>query len=283
MYLRESLPVSNLSMLPFTRRIFFAVLFFSCYGYTAPRCGSAALHDAILTAADAKMDGYVLFRGEVASLPRDANPPPGGCCSGPECISVQCASPTIELTPFLVLDYTVREALWGTIPKPLIKAHHGDSPCGAFHPALHQKVITYCSLPEGATDGGGWWNVWWCERPIADTPGNLRVVRSWVPEALRRQQRVKISEQEASSHLIHKVRPVLPKLDPRSGVDTVHGDVVVRIFIATSGTVRSIRALSGPNFTLRQAAINSVSLWRYKPFRVGGHPVRVDTTVTVHF
>src|SRR5579862_1200925 len=261
-------------MLPFARRIFFAVLFFSCYGYPAPRCGSAALHDAILTAADFKMDGYVLFRGEVASLPKDANPPYSGCCSGPECISVQCSAP-VELPPFRVLDYTVNEALWGTTPKPLIKAHHGDSPCGALHPALHQKIITYCSFPEGATDD----SAWWCEFPIADTPGNLRAVRSWIPEALRRQQRVKISEQEASSHLIHKVHPVLPKLEAPD-VDTVHGDVVVRIFITTSGSVRSPRALSGPNFALRQVAINAVGLWRYKPFRVAGHPVRVDTTVT---
>ncbi len=42
-----------------------------------------------MTAADAKMDGYALFRGEVSALPQDLNQSEqrGGCCEGPECCS----------------------------------------------------------------------------------------------------------------------------------------------------------------------------------------------------
>jgi outer membrane biosynthesis protein TonB len=56
-----------------------------------------------------------------------------------------------------------------------------------------------------------------------------------------------------------------------------------RIFISTGGMVWSIRGISGSSFALRQAAINAVSLWRYKPFRAAGRPMKVDTTVTIHF
>jgi hypothetical protein len=91
------------------------------------------------------------------------------------------------------------------------------------------------------------------------------------------------SDEEARSHLIHKVNPVLPKVDLAPGGDPLKGEVIVQIFISTVGTVRSTRAVSGPSFVLRQAAINALSLWRSKPFRTAGRPTKVDTTVTIHF
>ena len=52
------------------KSIVLAVLCSSCFAQAAPHCISAALHDAVTGAADAKMDGYALFRGEVSTLPR---------------------------------------------------------------------------------------------------------------------------------------------------------------------------------------------------------------------
>ena len=227
------------------------------------------------------MDGYALFRGEVSALPQDLNQSEqrGGCCEGPECISVQCSSP-VTLPPFMVFEYSVHEVLWGDTSRPTVRSFYEAAPaCGAVKPVLHENIITYCSLPEGGDDS----SVWWCTRPIPDNGENLARVRTWIPEAVRAQQRVKVSEEEARSHLIHKVNPVLPKVDLAPSGDQLKGDVVVRIFISTGGTVRSIRAISGPSFALRQAAINTVSLWRYKPFRAAGRPMKVDTTVTIHF
>jgi hypothetical protein len=263
------------------RSIALAVLCSSCFAQAAPHCTSAALHDAVMTAADAKMDGYALFRGEVSALPQDLNQSlkNGGCCEGPECISVQCSSP-LTLPPFMVFEYSVHEVLWGDTSRPTVRSfYEAASACGSFKPALHENIITYCSLPEGGDDS----SVWWCARPITDNGENLARVRTWIPEAARAQQRLKVSEEEARSHLIHKVNPVLPKVDLAPGGDQLKGDVVVRIFISTGGAVRSIRAISGPSFVLRQAAINAVSLWRYKPFCVAGRPTKVDTTVTIHF
>jgi outer membrane biosynthesis protein TonB len=122
----------------------------------------------------------------------------------------------------------------------------------------------------------------YCQSPIADTEANLREVRGWIPQAIRRQQREKVSEGEARAHLIYKVKPVYPKIDGPSGKVRAKGDVLVRIFVSTRGDVEAISALSGPS-ELRQSAINAVSLWRYRPFQAGGHLVKVDTTATVHF
>jgi len=263
------------------KSIALAVLGGCCFAQAAPHCTSTALHDAVMGAADAKMDGYALFRGEVSALPHDLNQSQQqrGCCEGRDCISVQCSSP-LTLPPFMVFEYSVHEVLWGDSPKPTIHSfYEAASACGSFKPVLHENIITNCSFPEGGDDS----SVWWCTRPITDNAENLARVRAWIPEAVRAQQRVKISEEEARSHLIHRVNPVLPKLNLAPGADQLKGDVVVRIFISTSGTVRSVRAISGPSFVLRQSAINAVSLWRYKPFRAAGRPTKVDTTATIHF
>jgi outer membrane biosynthesis protein TonB len=143
---------------------------------------------------------------------------------------------------------------------------------------LHAKVIAFCATFEGWPENGPMY----CERTIADTEAKLREVREWIPRAISRQQRDKISEEEARSHLIHKVRPVYPRVDGPQGKSGVKGDVVVRIFISRSGSVEAIRAISGPQ-ELSQSAINAVSLWRYRPFRASGHSIKVDTTATVHF
>jgi hypothetical protein len=273
--------VSKSHMTSFAKSIVLAVLCANCFAQAAPHCTSAALHDAVMGAADAKMDGYALFRGEVSTLPQDLNQSERGrgCCEGRDCISALCSSP-LTLPPFMVFVYSVNEVLWGDTSRPIVHSFYdAASACGSFKPVLHEKIITYCSLPEGGDDS----SVWWCARPITDNPENLARVRMWIPEAIRAQQRMKVSEAEARSHLIHKVNPVLPKVNPAPREDQLKGDVIVRVFISTEGTVRSIRAITGPSFVLRQAAINAVSLWRYKPFRAAGRPTKVDTTVTIHF
>lgn len=265
------------------KNITFAILLWCGYAQASQRCGSAALYDQSMAAADAQMGPFVLFRGEIEALPREdkrSSPPSGtSCCVDKACPNVLCSAPSVKLTPPMFLDYAVTETLWGEATKPLIHAwYEAVSPCGQFNPVLHAKVITYCSSSEGWAG-----NVFtWCQRPIADTEENLRRVRAWIPQAMSRQVRKKMSEEEAQSHLIYKVSPVLPKVDPPLTKDRAKGDVVVRIFINRSGTVRSLRAISGPP-QLTQSAVNAVSLWRFKPFSANGRLIKVDTTVTVHF
>jgi Gram-negative bacterial TonB protein C-terminal len=252
------------------------VVLFSCVGAQATRCGVNSLHHAVITATEVQMGQFVLFRGEVVKLPEAKKFETGGCCEGRECTSVQCSMPVLP-PPAMFLDYSVSQSLWGESTKPVIDAFYESSvPCGNFKPVLHEKIITICTFGVGSDDASAW-----CEPPIPDTEAALREVRGWIPEAIQHQKREKISEQEARAHVVHKVKPVLPKLYLAPGTP-LHGDIVVRIFIGTSGQVQSIRALNGQQ-PLTQAAINAVSLWRFRPFRTAGRLVKIDTKITVHF
>jgi TonB family protein len=269
--------VSIPRMLSQTRAIALALLVCCGCAQASPRCALASLHDQVMTAADVNMGPFVLFRGEVAMLPKEDKQSAGsGCCDGANCPKVLCSKPRDLIPRATFLDYSVNETLWGETANPVIHAwYQAVSPCGHFHPMLHEKIITLCSPPVGAAEGVPAW----CERPIADTEENLRAVQGWIPQANQRRQRTKVSEEAAQAHLTYRVKPVYPKVDTAS---KLKGDVVVRIFISRLGTVQSIRPVSGPSM-LTQSAVNAVSLWRYKPFRANGSRIKVDTTVTVHF
>jgi TonB family protein len=255
-------------------------LLLCCYAQAAPRCGLEALRDQVMTAADANMGVFVLFRGQLQLTPPEKKHVPsdgGSCCVDKACPNVQCAMPSIKIKPIPVtyLDYTVNETLWGGVAKPVIHgAYQLPTECGSFTPVPHQKVIAFCSVFSGWPDAGPMY----CDLPIADTEENLREVRQWIPQAIQLQQREKVSEEEARAHLIYKTDPVYPKRFPPM---KMKGDVVVRLFINEQGTIRSVRAISGPS-KLGQLAVNAVSLWQFKPFLVNGRPAKIDTTVTVH-
>ena len=52
--------------------------------------------------------------------------------------------------------------------------------------------------------------------------------------------------------------------------------------VDTHGKVSELNVLSGPEL-LRQAAVDAVSQWTYKPYLLNGKPVDVITSMTVHF
>ena len=268
--------LSQASILP-------VVLLCCCFAQASQPCGLSALHDQVMAAADAQMGPFVLFRGEVEALPREDVQPLRAagttCCVDKACPNVQCALPAFKIKPPMFLDYSVKEGLWGDLAKPLIRAwYEAASPCGHFNPKLHEKIITYCAPADGVAENF----FTFCQRPVADTEENLRKVRAWIPEAISRQVREKVPEEESRTHLIYKVKPLYPKVNLSAPKEKMKGNVVVRIFITKLGRVRSIRAISGPA-ELTQSAVNAVSLWRYKPFLSDGRRIGVDTTVTVNF
>jgi protein TonB len=79
--------------------------------------------------------------------------------------------------------------------------------------------------------------------------------------------------------LIHKTIPVYPSI----GI-AIHaeGTVVLQATISKSGTIENLRVLSGPPL-LRQAAMDAVATWRYRPYLLNDQPVEVETTVNVIF
>lgn len=78
---------------------------------------------------------------------------------------------------------------------------------------------------------------------------------------------------------LHDVPPVYPELARRI---RVAGVVVIACTIAPDGRVADAHVLSGLPL-LDASALEAVRQWRYRPTLVGGAPVAVALTVTVHF
>jgi protein TonB len=79
--------------------------------------------------------------------------------------------------------------------------------------------------------------------------------------------------------LLHKTDPQYPRLASQM---RIVGTVRVEFTVGTDGRVRDPRALSGPTL-LRDAAVDAVKSWTYKPARVNGHSVQAPTTIDVKF
>lgn len=79
--------------------------------------------------------------------------------------------------------------------------------------------------------------------------------------------------------LVYKTIPVYPYIAKAAHRE---GLVVLQATISTSGTIENLRVISGDQM-LRQAAIDAVSNWRYRPYMLNGQPVEVETTVNVVF
>jgi periplasmic protein TonB len=82
-----------------------------------------------------------------------------------------------------------------------------------------------------------------------------------------------------SAQLISSTRPAYPATAKDS---SVQGTVTVSAMIDATGKVVSTTALSGP-MMLRQAAADSVKLWKYSPALVDGKPASSQITVNVEF
>lgn len=90
---------------------------------------------------------------------------------------------------------------------------------------------------------------------------------------------VVIPVEVAEKLLIHKTLPTYP---PTAWNNYVSGKVVVEAVVSETGTVESLKIVSGPK-VFQQAALDAVKAWRYKPYVVNGRPARVQTTATLVF
>jgi periplasmic protein TonB len=91
--------------------------------------------------------------------------------------------------------------------------------------------------------------------------------------------RVNISSGVATGLLVQKTMPVYPAIAKSAHVS---GTVVLHANISKWGTIENLRFVTGP-VMLKQAAMDAVSTWRYKPYLLNGQPVEVETTVSVVF
>ncbi len=88
-----------------------------------------------------------------------------------------------------------------------------------------------------------------------------------------------MSEGVMEASLIHKVQPAYPAI-----ARAIHlaGTVRLRAIIAADGSIRQVDVISG-NPLLAQSAIAAVREWRYRPTRLNGEAVEVETLITVNF
>jgi periplasmic protein TonB len=79
--------------------------------------------------------------------------------------------------------------------------------------------------------------------------------------------------------LLHRVIPIYPPLAVQMHLS---GTVRLHAIIATDGTVRELAVETGHPLLVK-AALDAVRQWRYRPTRLGGEAVEVETTITVIF
>lgn len=90
---------------------------------------------------------------------------------------------------------------------------------------------------------------------------------------------VAISAGVATGMLIQKTTPIYP---PIAKSAHVAGTVVLQATITKTGTIKDLHIASGPAM-LRQAAVDAVRNWRYKPYKLNNQPTDVQTTINVIF
>jgi len=91
--------------------------------------------------------------------------------------------------------------------------------------------------------------------------------------------KILVSSGVAEGRLIYQVEPQYPTLARQA---RIQGIVVLQAVIGKDGTVQRLHVISGHPM-LRQAAIEAVKQWRYKPYFLDGEPFEVDTQVNVNF
>jgi periplasmic protein TonB len=88
-----------------------------------------------------------------------------------------------------------------------------------------------------------------------------------------------ISAGVANGMLIHQTAPVYPQIAKAARVS---GTVELQATISKAGAITDLHVVSGPAM-LRQAAVDAVRTWRYKPYKLNSEPTDVETTINVNF
>lgn len=73
-----------------------------------------------------------------------------------------------------------------------------------------------------------------------------------------------------------------PKYPEWAKVQGAQGMVMLQAKISKSGTVEDLKVISGPK-ALRQAALDAVKTWKYKPYLSNGQPVEVETEIRLYY
>ncbi len=81
---------------------------------------------------------------------------------------------------------------------------------------------------------------------------------------------IKVDAEVQASMLMEKVAPAFPP--------EIAGMVRLSIVVGNDGSVLEVDLLAGPD-SLMAAALDAVKQWKYRPTRLNGRPVEVQSTV----
>ncbi len=87
------------------------------------------------------------------------------------------------------------------------------------------------------------------------------------------------SENLSATRLMHRVEPEYP---PEARAQHLQGAVKLDVQIGGAGTVQNIQVAEG-DALLARAAVRAVRQWLYRPYIVDGHPVEMQTRITIRF
>jgi TonB family protein len=90
---------------------------------------------------------------------------------------------------------------------------------------------------------------------------------------------IPVDADEMQKHIERSVAPIYPEVARQAGVE---GDVVLRVYVSSSGRVTGLKVLDGPPI-LARAAVEAVQRWQYQAPRMNGRPANVVTTLVVSF
>ncbi len=108
---------------------------------------------------------------------------------------------------------------------------------------------------------------------LGSTPGSG-------PQTRGTPRRVQIGGNVQAAMLIDGPKPAYPPIAMQARIT---GVVHLHVIISTEGNVQSITVIPPAHPLLTTPAMEAVRQWRYKPTKLNGEPVEVDTTVDVTF
>jgi len=92
-------------------------------------------------------------------------------------------------------------------------------------------------------------------------------------------QALTVSQGVSQGLVIKKVSPTYPPTALRMRTE---GTVELLATVSKEGSITHIKIISGDT-QLAKAASDAVKQWKYKPYKLNGEPVEIQTQVTVNF
>ena len=92
-------------------------------------------------------------------------------------------------------------------------------------------------------------------------------------------RRVRMSQGVSERLIVKRVQPEYPQ---EARKKHAQGAVVLQVLIGKTGDVTNLSVLSGDGI-LSTSAVDAVKQWKYKPYVLNGHPIEVETQVTINY